>query len=288
DLGGDVTTTTTQTYGGAVTLSGGTRTLAGTTVTFNNTLDGAQALQVTGNAAFNGRVGGTTDLTSITVTGNASLNNDIDTTGIQHYGNDATADVVTLATNVALVGSTITFTSDIQGTVGTETLGITGNVDFDGEVGDFNSSGDTVIDDLTVSGNLLFDGTIDNVADVLAGSATINGQVVADSFNVTGNTTLAANVTTTTTQTYGDAGADATTLGAGVTLTGSIVTFNSALDGSEALVVTGAAVFNGRVGGLTDLDAITVSGGATTLNNDIDTTGNQTYTATTLGGDVTL
>src|SRR3954470_9064315 len=54
-LTGSITTSGTQDYDGAVTLSTDTTT-KGTTVTFGDTVTGAQALTVDGNAVFNGAV----------------------------------------------------------------------------------------------------------------------------------------------------------------------------------------------------------------------------------------
>jgi hypothetical protein len=71
--GGPVKTTGAQTYNGPVIL-GVDDTLSGSTVTFGSTVDGAHALTVNGTAnsagpvAFNGVVGGTTELTGLTIT----------------------------------------------------------------------------------------------------------------------------------------------------------------------------------------------------------------------------
>ena len=57
-ISANITSSSTQAYTGAVTLSGG-RTLSGTTVTFSSTVDGgASSLAVTGNASFGGAVTG--------------------------------------------------------------------------------------------------------------------------------------------------------------------------------------------------------------------------------------
>jgi hypothetical protein len=85
NLGANVTTSGTQIYTGAVTLSGAARTLttAGSAVTFSNTVNGAQDLTVDttnsgGSSAatvqFGGVVGGTTPVGAIIITGNLDLN----------------------------------------------------------------------------------------------------------------------------------------------------------------------------------------------------------------------
>ncbi|MBO7006168.1 MAG: filamentous hemagglutinin N-terminal domain-containing protein, partial [Pseudomonadales bacterium] len=301
-LGADVTAAT-QNYGTNtaihnVTLSAGV-TLSGTTITFDSAIDGSNSLAVTGDAVFNGRVGGTTDVTSITVTGNTTLNDDIDTTGNQTYGDGD--DTATLATNVILnTGGTVIFDGDVDGdgVAGGEALTVaTGDLEFRGDVGvDTNNelgAIDVTNGDLTITAA----GSIQGAGAITADGATIAGTIgtatmtanTVLSLAVDGDVSLGADVETTGAQTYGtDTMTHSVSLAAGVTLDGSTVTFNSSIDGGNTLAVDGNAVFNGRVGGSTDVTSITVTTGNTTLNNDIDTTGNQTYTATTLGGDVTL
>src|SRR5205807_3711804 len=65
--------------------------LTGSTVTFHNTLNGGQALTITGAGVFDGIVGGTTALTSVHVTGASTINTtSIHTTGTQAYDGAAT------------------------------------------------------------------------------------------------------------------------------------------------------------------------------------------------------
>jgi len=97
DLGGDVNTSTTQNYSGAVTLSGAARTLktaattAGDTIVFGSTVNGGYNLTVTaGNntptVRFNGVVGGITPLGAIAITGALDLNAIIQKTTGSTYG----------------------------------------------------------------------------------------------------------------------------------------------------------------------------------------------------------
>ena len=86
NLGANVTSSGTQTYTGAVTLSGAARTLttAGSAVTFSNTVNGAQDLTVDTNGTdnnsslatvqFGGTIGNSTAVGAVLITGNLDLN----------------------------------------------------------------------------------------------------------------------------------------------------------------------------------------------------------------------
>ena len=147
DLGANVTTTGTQTYSGAVTLSGAARTLTttGDTVTFSGTVNGAQDLTVDttnsgGSSAatvqFGGVVGGTTPVGAIIITGNLNLDGNIIKTS------DSTAG----ATSINVSG-----TSDLGANVKT-----TGDQTYTGNT--------TVSADITLTGGaqLTFAGTVNS------------------------------------------------------------------------------------------------------------------------------
>jgi hypothetical protein len=92
-------------------------------------------------------------------------------------------------------------------------------------------------------------------------------------------------VTTTGIQTY----TGAATLGANTALTGTVVTFGGTLDNGWTLGITGAAIFNGAVGGVTPLTSVTVSLTTGINGGVVTTTGIQTYTgAATLGANAAL
>ena len=56
NLGANVTTTGTQTYSGTITLSGGDRTLQGSTITLAAVTGGSNSLTITGNLDLDGAI----------------------------------------------------------------------------------------------------------------------------------------------------------------------------------------------------------------------------------------
>ena len=317
-----ITTTSTQTYTGAVTLSASpTLTAGGSGVDFVSTVDGADTLTITGNAAFNGLVGNGTSLTGLSVSGTTNIN----TTGIKTTsGTQTYTGAVTLSASPTLTagGSGVDFVSTVDGA---DTLTITGNAAFNGLVGNGTSltglsvSGTTNIDTTaikTTSGTQTYTGAVtlsasptltaggsgvDFVSTVdgadtltITGNAAFNGQVgngtSLTGLSVSGTTNIdtTAIKTTSGTQTY----TGAVTLSASPTLTaGSTgVDFVSTVDGADTLTITGNAAFNGLVGNGTSLTGLSVSGTTNINTTAIKTTsGTQTYTgAVTLSASPTL
>src|SRR5205823_2340259 len=104
--GGSVATTGAQNYDGPVLLSANAL-LTGSTITFHDKVDGTFGLTATatGLTTFDGAVGSTLALSSLTVTNGADLNGgSVVTTGAQNYDGP-----VLLSANALLTGSTITF-----------------------------------------------------------------------------------------------------------------------------------------------------------------------------------
>ena len=259
-----------QTYTGAVTLTGNetlksTGGLVDFESTVNDTAAGAQSLTVTGDAEFDGKVGGGEALASLTVSGTTLLTNGITvgTTGDQTY-----TGAVTLGSDAAITtytfdstGGTVDFGATLNGTVaGEEELAVGGNAEFDGNVG-----GGEALGSLSVSG-----------------TTDLNGATVktTNADNDTGNQTYTGAVTLTSNETLKS--------------TGGLVDFESTVNdtaaGAQSLTVTGDAEFDGKVGGGEALASLTVSG-TTLLTNGITvgTTGDQTYTgAVTLGSDAAI
>ena len=199
---GTITTAGGQSYNGPVAL-GNDATLTGATVTFASTLDGAQALTISGHAQFGDVVGGSTPLVSVHVTGTATLNGGtVTTTGDQSYDR-----AVTFGANALLTGGTVTFGSSVDGA---QALTIDGNAVFGGDFGDFTPlssldvtgttklksvSGTTTVgqtyegavtlgSDVRLtsnSGNLTFDSTVDGnhfvTLSASSGTITVNGAV---------------------------------------------------------------------------------------------------------------
>ncbi|ASG25239.1 filamentous hemagglutinin N-terminal domain-containing protein [Nitrospirillum viridazoti] len=263
--GGVIKTTGTQGYTGTVLL-GGNATLTGSTVTFTGTLDGLASLAVTGNAVFGGAVGGTTALTGLSVTGTSALNGGaITTTGAQSYTGAATlgADTTLATTNGA-----VTFGGTLDGAHALTLTTGTGNVTLTGVVG-----GTTRLGDLTVTSG---------------GATTFTSAVKAASVTTNAAGTLAINggsVDTTGAQTYGEA----LPLSTDTVLKGTTVTLNGTVNNNQALTITGNAVLNGAVGGISFLTSLSVSGTTAINGGSVGTWGAQTYSgATTLGANTTL
>jgi len=147
-----------------VTLSGGAVTIdtsAGNqAVTFTSKIDGEQVLTVSGGIAvttFNGVVGGTIPLTSLTTDagGSTSINGGaVTTTGAQTYN-----DPVTLGAGTAITTSTgpIQFVQDLSGANTLTINGGTGNVIFSSTIG---GGADPTNLSITTTGNTTFTGTV--------------------------------------------------------------------------------------------------------------------------------
>jgi hypothetical protein len=267
--------------------NGLTATAGSGDITFSDTVSGLGALiaNSAGTTAFNNTVQATS-LTTDTG-GTTTLNGDVTTSGAQTYGDDVRLnDGVTLTTT----NSAVSFSGAVDSQAG-ETNALTissgvGNATFTGAVG-----ANQALAALTVNstGTTAFDSTV---------------QATSLTTDAGGTTTLNGDVTTSGTQTYGDAvqvNGDAT-----LATTNSAVTFDSTVNSQASetnnLTVTtgnGAVAFNAAVGGAAngELGALAVNstgtttfastveadtvatnaGGTTVLNGNVTTTGTQTY-----------
>ncbi|MBO6558887.1 MAG: hypothetical protein JJ957_20745, partial [Pseudomonadales bacterium] len=137
DLGANVTTSGTQSYTGAVTVStdvtldstGGALVLFSSTV--DSTMTTANTLTIDGDAQFDGAVGvGVgTELGSVSVSGATALNNAVQTTGAQTY-----TGLATLGGDVDLeAGTSVQFVAGVSGSADALTIS-SGNLDLDGSV----------------------------------------------------------------------------------------------------------------------------------------------------------
>ena len=274
NLGGSITTTGTQTYSGAVTLSAATITLTTTDsdVTFGGTIDSdagqTRHLTIdtngtTGTIQFGGLVGNTVALGAIGITGNldldanivgaaslavsgsSNLGADVTTTGTQTYSGAVTLSAATIT--LTTTNSDVTFGGTIDSDAGQtnhltiDTNGTTGTIQFGGLVGNTVALGA-----IGITGNLDLDANI----------------VGAASLAVSGSSNLGASVTTTGNQTY----TGAVTLSADVTLTttnNGDVSFSNVVDGDYDLQVsthgTGDTTFAQAVGANTALNNITIT-----------------------------
>jgi len=259
NLTGSVSTTTTQAYGDAVTLTGDT-SLTATTVTFTGTVSGGGSyyLHVTGNAVFGDATTDTvTGLTELTVSVATSIyTNTITTSGLQTYTGAVT--LYTTTTLASTGGSDITFSGAVAGnTAGGQglTVNTTGVTIFG------NTVGGTALASLTTNagggtrlyGNVTTSGSGDIMtfgdAVTLYGAVTLNsggGNINiasldgADAYNLTlaagigvGTTTVAGNVTN-----LGSGTGAALTVANGVT---GLVRFQGTFDGNSGIQATGGS-----------------------------------------------
>ncbi|WP_443751327.1 YDG domain-containing protein [Asticcacaulis solisilvae] len=307
-LTGNVTTYAAQTYNDAVTL-GSTVTVSSTggySITFNKTVDGAYGLTVNNQypTLFNGVVGGTTALTSLTTDtgGTVSVKGNVSTTGNQTFGEALT--LTGAATFKSTGGGAIKFSSTVNGAYAM-TVNTSGATTFSNTVGSStaltslttDAAGSTTLkntvkttgaqtynDAVTLtgtttltsnsSGNITLANTVNgayalavNTAGTTSFGGAIGGTTALASVTTdsAGTTWLGANITTSGGQTYNDIA----TLKADAILasTGNGgITFGKTVDGAYSLTVntTGATTFGGAIGGTTALTALTTNSGGTT------------------------
>ena len=295
-LGGNVTTTGTQTYQSPVTLSGNA-TLTGTAVTLGAVTGGGHNLTLTnsGAATLNDAVSG---VGALTANGAGGLT----TYSTLSAASVSDGELTALGGNVTTAGgdqsymNTVALTADTTLTAATiELAAVTGN---------------TKNLTLTNSGAATLSGAVSGVGALRAngtGTLAVNNTISAASLNDAEATTLtgtggAASVTTTGDQNYGGAA----TLGANTTLTASTLELAAVTGAGHGLTLTnnGAATLSGAVDGAgafaangagtlatsASISAASVTDGeATTLGAAVTTTGDQSYTqAVTLGANVAL
>src|SRR6476661_6373860 len=278
ELKGDVTTTGSQTYGDAVTIANNP-TLSGSDITFNNTVDGTSDLTakaVSGNVTFNGAVGAASAIGNLTANstgttafnqtvnaaslttdagGTTKINGNVTTTGSQTYG-----DAVTIANNPILSGSGVTFNNTVDANNIGSDLTVdagAGNVTFNGAVGNTKALGNITA----------------NSTGITAFNQTVNAASLTT--DAGGTTQLKGNVTTTGSQTYGDA----VTVANNPILLGDSITFNNTVDGTSDLTVKAASgnlTFKSAIGETTPLTNLTANS-KISLGGNVTTTGTQTY-----------
>jgi filamentous hemagglutinin family protein len=209
-------------------------TSPGNGITFDSTINGARTLSMllgTGTANFNGAVGGTTPLSSLTVNSSGGdmtiYGGSITTSGAQSY----TVPVkIFLGANTTLTGTSITFPAG--GFDGSDNLDLT-----------LNFSGTTTVVDTTfreTAGDRIQNLTF------LHESGPIN---MAGTLTTTGSQTYNGPITLTAAATLGSTGASSA---------GSI-TLNDTINGNFALIVNsdGRTTFAAAVGGTTALASLT-------------------------------
>ena len=254
-IGADITTTgTTQTYNDAVEI-GADLTLTGTVIDFVSTVNADLALNDrvltivdAGDPVFQGAVGGTDPLGTLTVTAGTKINVDGGSVDVktQTYNQP-----VEIAADTVIKATTATFTGAISAAAAEDlTISVTGTTTLTAGLTD----------------NSLTDLTIDNGGSVsLGGDLSTKGNIVIDdALTLTGAATLE------------------TATGKNITLNGAVT------GGANALTVTtdATATFAAAVSGVTTLDV--AGTGATTVGADLNATTLSLDDAVTLSGDVTL
>ncbi|MCX7422813.1 MAG: matrixin family metalloprotease [Planctomycetia bacterium] len=271
NIGANVTTTGTQIYTGAVTLSGADRTLAGTTIQNVSTIaGGSNGLAITGNADVDGAI---TGVTNYSVSGTASLGANVTTTGMQTYTGAVT---LTAAVSLNSNGGNILLSSTLAG-----------------------GSQDLTIAAGTAAGTTTFTGAVSGMGDGTGAAITIASTGLARfmstvgggsgivSTNAGGSTRFDGDVTLTNGDT-GSSFAGTTTLDGlnwsgfdGLTFTGA-VTMSS---GSVSLNSNGGAILlsSTLAGGGQDLTiAAGTAAGTTTFTGAVSGMGDGTGAAITI------
>ena len=263
------------TYYNLTTSGSGTKTLSGDVSTSGNlevgngtTLEGAYSMTVGGNALISGLVGSSGGaLTSISITGITTIENNIFTSGVQTY-----TGAVTLAADASLTAydfvtlNLIWFKSTVSGA---HSLTIDyGNAKFDGTVGS------TPLTSLSVSGTSSIGANI-----TTTGVQTYTGAVtLTDAGNTTTFTTTNSAITFTGGVTDGtssvgltvNAGSAATTISSAVTIDGTLTkagSGNFVTNGNDittgGLTVTAGTFNSGNSSGTWDINGdVTIALGA--------------------------
>ncbi|MBU3608919.1 glycine-rich domain-containing protein, partial [Polynucleobacter nymphae] len=270
----------------ALTGMGGL-SLSGNKIDWSSTLDGTGVLTLKPTTTTNLiHVNGTTDATStildVTATEIANLGSNF--TGLVFGGASQSGDVY-LKTNLASAlpvtlrtSGVIYLQGDFTGS-GSSTLNLTGATQI--------SAARTLSATTVTTNSTLTTVSSGAYALTITGNAVFGGAITAvTNLSVSGTSSIAANITTTGTQGYTGA-VTLTGTGATRTLQGTTITTSSTIaGGANSLTITGNAVLNGAVTGVTNLSV----SGTTSLGADISTSGTQTYTGavTISGGDRVL
>ncbi|WP_353229621.1 filamentous hemagglutinin N-terminal domain-containing protein [Novosphingobium sp.] len=280
---------------GPAVLTGNTTLISSGTgaTTFAGTIDGGKTLTVTGDAEFDGVVGGATALTSTDVSGKTKIaTTAITTTGAQTY-----TGAVTLTANTTLTstGNGAVGLGGVTGSGKTLTVAAgTGAVNVTGQVGTTAQP----LGAVSLTGGAISLAGVDSSALTLTNSGVLT--LGAGNYTIGAVPYTFGAATTNGTLTLGqDTSFGALTLASATTLDGStgnkkitLAAVDAAVDGASGLTVktgTALATLGGAVGGTNKLALLDVTGPSAINTTTIKTTGNQTYTgAVTLGANATL
>ncbi|WP_437205089.1 beta strand repeat-containing protein [Planctomicrobium sp. SH664] len=284
NLQGDASTSGNQNYHNAVTLSGD-RTLTSTagdvsfdatvqgeagteafnvdahgTATFSDTLSNLGAVTLSADVVTLQSVNSTTSL-DVTGASDINLQGDVSTSGNQNYHN-----AVTLSGDRTLTSTTgdVTFDATVQGEAGSENLQVSA-------MGTITLS-DTLshLSQVTLSGQTISLSTVIDVADLelLADSLTLNGDLTAGEFTLSGMVSFSSSLSLTSTSGKIDLSQ--------ASLAASGATTNLTLAAATQLLLA-------SVTGVQQLDAN--AGTGIVLSGDVSTAGQQRYrTGVTLTG----
>jgi filamentous hemagglutinin family protein len=255
-------------------------------ITFNSTLNGAQAFTVAGGSGtttFTGAVGGTTPLTSLSATAaTITQSSTAKTTGALSYTGST---AINVPNNITTSGGIVTMTGPVS---------VSGNPTIDTTNGGGTAAG----------ANISFSGTL-NGATALTLRAGTGGNAIFS--GAVGNTAPLTNLVFTSANLI-QIGNNITVSGANplvfpspVSLTGTStinsnnanITFNSTLNGAQVFTVTGGSgttTFTGAVGGTTPLASLSATAATITQSSTAKTTGALSYTGSTainLGSNIT-
>lgn len=295
-----------QSYQGTVTLRSDL-TLSGSTTGFSGTLDGARDLGISGDAHFQGTVGDTTPLDSLTVTGSTTLeaagtrtSPTITVTGDLILGEDAAADRVTLAETTVLAADAIDFQASLSGAEDLVVVA-SGALTFGGDVGASASSlvplGDGSGASITIDSatSILFAGEVELASGLQqeAGAGTVTFREDVTVLDGDTQSSFAGDVVldgltfeTAPSVTFGDSTVDVLTVSTdstifATTIDGDLV-FRGPIEGPGGLLVHGeggVVEFRRPLGGATPLGHFTLeSATLLALDHSITTTGDISFT----------
>jgi hypothetical protein len=251
-ISANVTTTgNTQTYNGNVTLDANV-TLVGSTITLGAITGGNNSLTITGNAEFNDIGSG---INALSVSGTASINANITTTGTQQYGAVTLGGTGTLHN---LTGTNVTITGAVTG--GNNSLTITGNASLNAVNGltNLTVTGTATLNvNITTAGNQTY-GTV-NFPNAVTTLESTTGRIVIGNGGIsagTGNITLTAGLNIISGGPITAANLNASASG-GISLTN---TSNNVATVSFTNTGTGDISYTNARGGLTVTNAVNIAG----------------------------
>lgn len=282
-IGTDITVTDTATFNGSVVLSDDSRITANN-VWFKSSVNGAttggEQLSIIGDVRFDGNVGLSTALQSISIQGNSRIGAGIGATGAVTFDG-----AVVLNNNVRITAEHTWFKGAVNASAsGLERLEVNGGARFDGLVGatalhsltvngdafigsNVNANngatfnGDVILtnDSRITANSVSFTGAVDGSAVgteklEIVGNARFQGDVgrtTLESLTVSGTTHIGGNIAVMN----GAIFSGAVTLTGDSRVSGAYAEFGGTINGAHDLEVeaTGAATFAGAIGGSTRL-----------------------------------